>query len=332
MKIEFKEALMRAGVAAAASLSFAATTAAVADSGYAVIEKWPVAGEGKWDYLAIDTAHRHLFLTRATHVQVLDLDTGKPAGDIANTLGVHGVALAADLRRGFASNGNADSVTVFDLDTLATVGEVQSSGRDPDAIVYDVPSKRIFTFNGHSNDATVIDAATAREIGSVPLPGKPEFAVSDGEGHIFVNIEDKALLVQIDIAKGAVSASWPLAPCVEPTGLALDVARHRLFSVCRNQNLIVTDAESGKRVAQLPIGKHVDAAAFDAATSLVFSSNGDSADVTVIKAETADRYSVLGSLATAPGAKTMALDPATHRLYIPALTASGFQVLIAAPK
>ncbi len=332
MKIDFRQALIGAGVAAAASLSLVAATLAATDSGYAVIETWPVAGEGKWDYLTIDAARRHLFLSRATHVQVLDLDTGKLAGDIANTPGVHGIALATDLHRGFTSNGKADSITVFDLDTLATVAEVKISGRDPDAIVYDAPSKRIYAFNGHSNDATVIDAAAAREIGSVPLPGKPEFAVSDGQGHVFVNIEDKALVVQIDVAHGAVSASWPLAPCVEPTGIALDVTRHRLFSVCHNQKLIVTDAASGKRVAELLIGKHADAVAFDAATGLVFSSNGDSANVTVIKAETADRYSVQGSLASAPGAKTMAFDPATHRLYVPALTASGLQVLIAAPK
>jgi YVTN family beta-propeller protein len=270
-------------------------------------------------------------VSRATHVQVFDLDSGKPVGQIADTPGVHGIAIATDLNRGFVSNGKGDSVTVFDSETLAPISVIKISGRDPDAILYDAPSHRIYTFNGHSNNVTVIDARTAREEGSVALPGGPEFARSDGEGHLFVNIEDKALLVRIDVASNAVSAIWPLAPCIEPTGLALDVARHRVFSTCHNQRLIVTDSNSGTRIAELPIGSHVDAAAFDPATSLVFTSNGDSADVTIIAAESADRYQVRGSLKTAQGAKTMALDPATHRIYVPTMTPAGMQVLVAAP-
>ncbi|HEY2466168.1 MAG TPA: hypothetical protein VGI32_19055 [Steroidobacteraceae bacterium] len=302
------------------------------DSGYRIIDKWPIGGAGKWDYLIVDSPHHRLFVSRATHIQVVDLETGKVAGDIANTPGVHGIALAEDLNRGFSSNGKGNSVTAFNLETLAPIAEIKISGEDPDAIIYDTPSKRVYTFNGRSNNATVIDAASAREIGSIALPGRPEFAVSDGMGHLYVNLEDKGELAVIDVAKGAVQSTWSLAPCEEPTGLAMDVARHRLFSVCHNQRLIVTDSATGKRVAELSIGKHVDAAAFDPSASLVFSSNGDSADVSVVSAETGNRYLVRGSLATAMGSKTMALDVTSHRLYVPALGPNGFLVLVGAPK
>ncbi len=318
-------------VVAAWALSASGSASAAGDSGYTVQSRWPVSGEGKWDFLVVDDVHNRLFVSRATRVQVIDLTTGKLLSEIANTSGVHGIALAAELKRGFTSNGKANSVTVFDLESLATLGEVKISGDDPDAIVYDAFSRHVYAFNGHSNNATVIDAATAKEVGSVALPGRPEFAVSDAKGLIFVNLEDKNALAVVDVAQNAVRATWPLAPCDGPTGLALDAARHRLFSVCHNQRLIVTDSESGKQIANLPIGAHVDAAAFDAQTLRVFASNGDSADVTVVLEESADKYSVRGSLATAAGAKTMALDPKSHKLYLPALTPQGFQVLVAVP-
>ncbi len=319
--------------AAAMLLGFSLATTAFAggDSGYRIAGKWPAAGTGKWDYLIADSPHHRLFVSRATHVQVFDLNSGKPVGDIENTPGVHGIALAQDMNRGFISNGKGDSVTVFNLETLATITETKISGKDPDAIIYDAPSKRVYTFNGRSNNSTVIDAGSAREIATVALPGRPEFAVSDGTGLIFVNLEDKGQIAVIDVAKGSVQAAWSLAPCVEPTGIAMDTARHRLFSVCHNQRLIVTDSQTGKRIAELPIGKHVDAAAFDPATSLVFSSNGDSADVSVIFAATADQYVTRGSLATAAGSKTMALDVASHRLYVPAMAPDGFEILVGAP-
>jgi len=319
------------GIAALFLIPLEGSAAAASDGGYGVVARWSVAGSDKWDYLTVDQAHHRLFVSRATHVQVFDLDSGKPAGQIADTPGVHGIALAADLHRGFTSNGKGDSVTVFDSETLAPISVIKTAGHDPDAIVYDAPSHRIYAFNGHSSNASVIDARTAREIGTVALPGNPEFAVSDGQGHVFVNIEDKALLARIDVASNGVSAIWSLAPCVEPTGLALDSARHRLFSACHNQRLIVTDSNAGTRVAELPIGSHVDAAAFDPATSLLFTSNGDSADVTIISAETADSYLVRGRLGTASGAKTMALDAGTHRIYVPTMTPAGMQVLVAAP-
>jgi YVTN family beta-propeller protein len=320
-------------IAAASILSaaFAAASAAGGDSGYHIVAGWPGSGAEKWDYLIVDSAQHRLFVSRATHVQVFDLQSGKIAGDIANTPGVHGIALAPDLNRGFSSNGKADSVTVFNLQTLAPITEIKISGHGPDAIIYDAPSKRIYTFNGHSDSATVIDAVAAKEVANITLPGRPEFAVSDGAGRIFVNLEDKAQVAVIDVAKGSVAGTWPLAPCEEPTGIALDAARKRLFSVCHNERLIVTDSTTGARVAELPIGKHVDAAAFDAQASLVFSSNGDSADVTVVAAGPGDQYVVKGSLATAKGAKTMALDAATHRIYVPAIGANGFEIMVAAP-
>jgi YVTN family beta-propeller protein len=320
-------------ITAACILSAALATASAAggDSGYRIVARWPGAGAEKWDYLIVDSAQHHLFVSRATHVQVLDLESGKIVGDIANTPGVHGIALAPDLDRGFTSNGKADSVTVFNLQTLAPIAEIKISGHGPDAIIYDAPSKRIYTFNGHSDSATVIDAGAAKEVANIALPGRPEFAVSDGTGRIFVNLEDKAQVAVIDVAKGSVVATWPLAPCEEPTGIALDAARKRLFSVCHNERLIVTDSTTGARVAELPIGKHVDAAAFDAQASLVFSSNGESADVTVVAAGPGDHYTVKGSLATAKGAKTMALDAATHRVYVPAIGANGFEIMVAAP-
>jgi DNA-binding beta-propeller fold protein YncE len=314
------------------SVALSSGAIASADSGYRIIDKWAASGTGKWDYLIVDSPHRRLFVSRATHVQVFDLESGKIVGDIANTPGVHGIALAQDLNRGFSSNGKSNSVTVFNLDTLATITEIKISGNDPDAIIYDAPSKQVYTFNGHSNNATVIDAISAREVGSVALPGRPEFAVSDGMGRVFVNLEDKGEIAVIDVAKGSVQSTWSLAPCTEPTGMAIDIARHRLFSVCHNERLLVTDSVTGKRVAELPIGKHVDAAAFDPATALVFSSNGDSADVSVVSAETNDHYVVRGSLATSVGSKTMALDIATHRLYVPATGPNGFVVLVGAPK
>jgi YVTN family beta-propeller protein len=318
-------------IAAAYIVSATMSAAAAADTGYGIAARWPTGGAEKWDYLIVDSAQHRLFVSRATHVQVLDLQSGKIVGDIADTPGVHGIALAQDLNRGFTSNGKGDSVTVFNLQTLAPITEIKISGHGPDAIIYDAPSKRIYTFNGHSGSATVIDAGAAKEVATITLPGTPEFAVSDGTGHIFVNLEDKAQVAVIDVAKGSVISTWPLAPCVEPTGLALDAARHRLFSVCHNERLIVTDSTTGARVAELPIGRHVDAAAFDPNASLVFSSNGDSADVTVVAANDGDRYVVKGSLATAKGAKTMALDAATHRIYVPAVGANGFEILVGAP-
>jgi YVTN family beta-propeller protein len=304
---------------------------AAGGSGYEWQGSWAVGGEGKWDLLTIDAAHNRLFIPRETRVQAIDLDSGKIVGEVNNTSGVHGVAVAPEFKRGFTSNGDSDSVTVFDLDTLAPITVIKISGHDPDAILYDPYSKHVYVFNGHSSDTTVIDAATAKVVGHISLPGRPEFAVTDANGRIFVNLEDKSTLATIEVATNVVQSNWELTSCKGPTGLAFDVARHRLFSVCANQRLVVTDSESGRHVAELPIGTHADAAAFDPNSGTVFSSNGDSADITIVEASTADDYKIRGSLKTARGSKTMALDARTHRLFVPERTPTGFQVLVAAP-
>ncbi len=321
-------ALSAAGVMLAPHVASAADAAA---AGYAIVDRWAVPGDGKWDYLTVDGARGRLYLSRASRVQVLDTATGKTVGEIADTPGVHGIALAPDLGRGFTSNGKADSVTVFELATLKTVAQVKLSGTDPDSIVYEPASKRIYVFNGHSNNVNVIDAVTNKEVATIALAGRPEFSVASG-GKIYVNLEDKNSVAVIDVAGGRVASTFPLAGCVEPTGLAIDEAHGRLFSVCHNSTMVVSDAASGRQVARLPIGSHVDAAAYDAGSARVFSSNGDSADVTVVAQKGPDAYSVVGSVATARGSKTMALDPASHRLYVPALNAKGaLEMLVMEP-
>jgi len=222
---------------------------------------------------------------------------------------VHGIALANDLHRGFISNGRANTVTVFDPANLKTVQTIPVKGENPDAILYDPFSKRVFTFNGHSHDSSVIDASSGKLLGTIALPGKPEFAVSDGQGHVYANIEDKGELVEIDPRAMKVTHTWPLKNCEDPSGLAMDIAHRRLFSVCQNRNMAVTDADSGKPVASVPIGDGPDAAAFDPQRQLIFSSNGESGTLTVVHEDSADRYSVLANVPTQKSARTMALQP-----------------------
>jgi hypothetical protein len=284
-------------------------------SGYHRLKKITLGGEGGWDYLTFDSPTRRLFISRATKVIVLDVDFGKPVGEIPNTEGVHGIALAPEFGRGFTSNGRAGSVTIFDLKTLATIGTAQA-GTNPDAIVYDPASKRVFAMNGRSSDSTAIDAATGKVAGTVALAGKPEFAVADGAGHVYVNIEDKSELWQIDSQKLTVTAKWPLAPCEEPSGLAMDIAHRRLFSGCDNKIMAVVNADTGKVAATPAIGEGVDANAFDPELNFAFSSNGGAGTLTVVHEESPDRYSVLEDVATERGARTMALDPKTHEVYL----------------
>src|SRR5262249_21503988 len=221
-----------------AALSVCAWTLAAADSGYAWQRPWALGGDDKWDVLTVDAPHNRLFIPRETRVQVVSLDSGKLVGEITNTSGVHGVAVAPELNRGFTSNGDSDSVTVFDLDSLRPITAIKISGHDPDAILYDPYSKHVYVFNGHSNDSTVIDAATAQVVDRISLPGRPEFAVTDSNGRIFVNLEDKGTLATIAVSKNMVQSTWQLTSCKGPTGLALDSAHHRLFSVCANQRLV----------------------------------------------------------------------------------------------
>ena len=290
------------------------STAAFGASGYQRVKKILLGGEGGWDYLTFDPGSGRLFISRATHVMVLDAATGKVVGDIPDTAGVHGIALAPELGRGFTSNGRADTVSIFDLKTLATIGQVKT-GQNPDAIVFDPASKRVFTMNGRSGDATAIDAATGKAEGTVPLGGRPEFAVADGGGHIYINIEDKSELVSLDSRKLEVGARWPLAPCERPTGLAIDRKHRRLFSGCSNELMAVVDADSGKVIVTLPIGSGVDATAFDPGLQYAYASNGEGT-LTVVHEDSPGKFSVVENVATQRGARTMALDPDTHRVYL----------------
>jgi len=288
-----------------------------ATGNYKVTGKIPVAGEGGWDYLVVDEASRRLYLSHSTHVVVFDVDSHNVVGDIPDTQGVHGIALAPELGRGFISNGRANSVTIFDLKMLKTIATVPA-GTNPDAIVYEPVTKRVFAFNGRSKDATVLDAAQGKVMATFNVGGKPEFAVADGQGSVYVNVEDTSELLQIDAQKTTVLHRWPLAPCKEPSGLAMDRNSRRLFSVCDNEVMAVVDADTGKIVATPKIGQGPDAAAFDPVARNVFSSNGETGTLTVLHEDAPDKYSVAETVPTRKSARTMALDLKTHTLYLPA--------------
>jgi DNA-binding beta-propeller fold protein YncE len=295
------------------TLLTAAVAVAAAGPGYKVIKTYKLGGEGGWDYMTADSAARHLYISRSTHVIVLDLDSGKTVGEIADTPGVHGIALAPDLGRGFTSNGREGTVSIFDLKTLATTTKVKV-GDNPDAILYDRSSKRVFTFNGKSQDSTAIDAASGKVLGTIKLDGKPEFAAADGKGEVFVNIEDRSELTVIDPKNLVVTTKWPLAPCEEPSGLSIDKKHRRLFVGCDNKMMAVVDADTGKVLATPAIGDGVDATAYDDDTHLAFASCGEGV-LTVVKEESPDKFSVAETVPTQQGARTMALDPKTHNAY-----------------
>jgi DNA-binding beta-propeller fold protein YncE len=282
---------------------------------YHVVKKIAVGGDGGWDYLIADTASERLFVSRGSHVMVVDLRRDSLIGDIPNTPGVHGIAFVPSLNRGFTSNGRDTSVTIFDLKTLAPISTVKVTGRNPDAIVYDPFSRRVFTFNGGGANATAIDAATGAVAGTIDLGGRPEFSVSDGKGTMYVNIEDKSEIVAFDPVSLKVKSRWTIAPCEEPTDLSLDKSTHRLFTVCGNKQMAVLDATTGKVVASLPIGQGVDGSGFDPGTRLAFASGGDGT-MTVVHEDSPDKFSVVGTVPTQRGARTMALDPKTHRIYM----------------
>jgi DNA-binding beta-propeller fold protein YncE len=288
-----------------------------AKPGYHVIKEIPLGGEGGWDYLTVDAAARRLYVTRSTRVVVLDADSGSVVGEIPDLSGVHGVALATDLNRGFISNGRSSTVTIFDLKTLAKLGEVKTTGDNPDAILYDPASHRVFTFNGRSANATALDAASGKVDGTVALGGKPEFATADGKGEVFVNLEDKSEVAVLDSRTLTVKAHWPLKPCEEPSGMAIDRQHRRLLSGCHNKMAAILDADSGKVVATVPIGEGVDANAFDPATRLGFSSNGDGT-LTVLHEDSPDHFTVVENVPTRRSARTMALDEKTHKLFLSA--------------
>jgi YVTN family beta-propeller protein len=297
-------------------LSNALVADAAAAPNMEVLQRWKLGGDGGWDYLTVDPATKRLFISRGTHVDVISVESGKLIGSIPETLGVHGIALAPALNRGFTSNGRANSVTVFSLDTLKVIQEVKVAGRNPDAILFEPTGKHVFTFNGASKDVTVLDASSLALIATIPVQDKPEFAVQDGRGQIFVNIEtDPGQMLVLDSKGLKVKSTWPLPGCNSPSGLAIDRVHGRLFSVCDGKVMVVTDAANGKQVALVPIGEHPDAAGYDAKRGMVYSSNGEGS-LSLIHQDEADRYSVVQTLATQRGARTMALDDATGQIYL----------------
>jgi YVTN family beta-propeller protein len=291
----------------------AAAAAQAGDKTYAVSQRFALGGEGGWDYPSVDAGL--LYLSRADHVSVVDTASGKELAQIGDTPGVHGIALAPELNRGFISAGKGNFVKVFDLKTRAVLASV-AAGDNPDAILYDPASQRVFAFNGHSHNATVIDAKTNAVLATLPLGGKPEFARADGRGMVYVNIEDTAEVAAIDAKAATVKNRWKLPGCEEPSGLALDAAHRRAFSTCGNKLLAVSDVDAGKTVASVPIGDGVDGGEFDPASQNIFSANGEGS-LTVIHEADPDHYTVLQTLATQRGARTIALDGASHKLYLP---------------
>jgi YVTN family beta-propeller protein len=296
---------------------------------FQIVKKIPISGQGGWDYLAVDDAARRLYVSHATKVEILDLDSEELLGSIP-TVGVHGIAIVPDIGRGFISDGKASTVLIFDLKTMKVLQEVPGL-KDPDAIIYDPASSRVFAFNGESNSATAIDAATGKVAGTVALGGGPEFAVADGKGYVFDNLEDEGQVLKIDSRKLTVEQRWPTAPCARPSSMAIDREHRRLFLGCRSKVMAVMNADTGQVITTLPIGDHVDASAFDPATNLIFNSNGEGT-ITVIHEASPDEYSVVQNVKTLPKAKTMALDPKTHQLFLSTAESGQFEVLIVGKK
>ena len=286
-----------------------------AGSGYHVVRKLPLGGEGRWDYLSLDPEARRIYISRSTHVMVVDEDSGKVVGDIPATKGVHGIALAPDLGKGYTSNGEAASVTIFDMKTLKPLSVVKVTGQNPDSILYDPATKRVFTFNGRSANATAIDATTEKVVGTIALGGKPETPVLDGKGNIFVNIETKNSLAEFDAKTLAVKHTYPLPGCKGPSGIAMDTATRRIFIGCSDSNVMaIVNADTGKIVAKPAIAEDTDASRFDPETHLAFASceNG----LSIIHEDSPDKFSLAATVKTQDGARTMALDPKTHHVFV----------------
>jgi outer membrane protein assembly factor BamB len=300
--------------------------APAAAAGFKKVAEWKLGGEGGWDYLTVDGAGKRVYVSRSTHVMVVDLEKGTLVGDIPDTQRVHGIALAPDCGRGVITAGGTDEAVIFDVATLKVSSRLKT-GKGPDATLYEPTTKRVYAFCGRGAEATVIDVAKGEVAGTIALGGQPEAGVADGAGHVYVNLEDKSEIVAIDAAKMQVTAHWSIAPGEGPSGLALDVAHHVLFSGCHNQKMVMVDAQSGKVITTLPIGGGVDGCAFDPALACAFSSNGDGT-MTVVHEDAPDQFTVVENVATKRGSKTMALDPATHRAY---LGAADFEAPAAAP-
>jgi YVTN family beta-propeller protein len=295
------------------TIAFTVALPALAQKAYRIQDKWKVGGEGGWDYLTVDSAAQRIYITHGGRVEVLDSRSGKSVGAITGLKGTHGVALDEAGKFGYISDGGANAVVVFDRKSLQTVTSIPA-GTNPDGIVFEPVTKTVWAFNGRSKDVTVIDTTAQRVIATVPLPGKPEFPVADGKGVIFDNIEDKSEIVRLDAKNPKVTATWSVSPCESPSGLAIDRAGRRLFAVCDEKKMAVVDADTGKVIATPEIGNGPDAAGFDPKTKLAFSSNGEGT-VTIVDAST-NSYKVLQTLATQQGARTMALDAASGKIYV----------------
>ncbi len=337
---------------AGAAATWPAETSPIPEANYTVAGSWALGGGGGWDQLALEASGARLFVSRGDRVDVIETVSGKLAASIQRTAGVHGIAFAPALMRGFTSNGRSNAVSVFELDTLRVVQEVPVSGKDPDAILFEPQHNHVLTANAGSANLSVLDPGTFQVAATVSLPGPPKFMVTDAAGTVYVNIASApGKLVVVDGKSLAVKATWPLPGCDNPSGLAIDIAHHRLFSVCENQVMAVTDSTTGKQMARVIIGNGAEAAVFDPDLGLVFSSNGGDGTLTVIREETPDEYRVFATVTTQPSARTMALDPATHKIYLaaaklgpvpaatdeqphprPGVVANSFVILVAQPK
>ena len=293
---------------------FVINSAAAADVNYQLLKTIPVGGDGGWDYLSVDSAAQRLYVSHSTTVVVIDLAKDAVAGEITNTPGVHGFAPAPELGRGIATCGRANQAAIVDLKTLAILSKVDT-GANPDAMLYEPGRQEFYTFNGRGQSATVIEAKSAKVVATIPLGGKPEFAVADAKaGRVFINIEDKNELIVVDTKTHEVVNRWPITPGEEASGMAFDEKNHRLFLGCGNQLMVMVDSSSGKVLASVPIGNGVDANAYDPGTQLAFASCGDGT-VTIAHAD-GDKLTVVQTLKTEKGARTMTIDPATHKIYL----------------
>ena len=294
---------------------FAVLVAAAVMVSYHLAATHVLGGDGGWDYLSIDPATHRLFISRSTHVMVVDPQSGTIVGDIPNTPGVHGIAIADDLGKGFTSNGADGTVTVFDLKTFKTLATVQTNAQNPDGIAYEPVTQRVFTFNGRSNSATAIDARTNTVVATIPLGGRPEFPAVDGKGMVYDNIESTSEIVAIDAKTATIVHRFDLGGCKSPSGLSMDQVHRRLFPACEGE-LGVVDADSGKLIATLPTGAGTDATRFDPARALAFASNGRDATLTVVHEDGPNHYTVVQNAATAAGARTMEIDTSNGNAYL----------------
>src|SRR5215471_11872971 len=302
----------------ALSIAIAGSVIGQSSSPYRIAKRYALGGDGSWDYIVPDPPHHRLFIARQNRVMVVDEDSGKLLGEVSGIQGAHGTAVAESAGRGFATSGNDQSVVMFDLTTFKVLGRIPAA-EDADAILYDAPSNRVFTLNGDAHSSTVIDPKQGKAITNLPLGGKPEYGASAGDGKVYANLTDTSEVVEIDAKAASVLRRWSTAPCKQPVSMAIDTAHHRLFSGCRSGVLAVSDYQSGKTITTLPIGMGVDGAGYDPASGNVFASNADGT-MTVIHQDSPDIYRVIENITTPTGSRNMGLDPATHKIYVPAAT------------